>query len=232
MRRLLLRLPGCRPRAPSTPAPVSSRAVHAAAAEGFGRAAAAYEAYRPEFDPVAVEWLLGGAVGETTLDAQGRHRSTGEHAGAAVRHDVLDLGAGTGKLSRAVLDARPGLRMVGVDPVNAMCEQYAAALGGRATVLQGAADNIPLLDSSVASALVGQAFHWFATEAALREIHRVVAPGGGLGLIWTIRDTSVDWVRALDDDIIAPLYGDDVPRQQTHAWREVFDQASSSELSD
>lgn len=65
-----------------------------------------------------------------------------------------------------------------------------------------------------------QAFHWFANERTLGEIHRVLKPGGSLGLIWNVRDESVDWVAALTR-IIAP-YENSVPRYHTGLWRNVF----------
>lgn len=216
-----------------------ARLVHAAAKSGFaGSAASAYERARPEYSEASVEWLLEGLLPTplSDADALSAHHGTGSSSSSlstSARHDVLDIGSGTGKLSRALLKSRPGLRVVGVDPSADMCMQYVEALSGdghsSTNVLQGTAENIPLLDSSVASVVAGQSFHWFAGADALEEISRVLMPGGTLGLIWNTRDTSVPWVQAIED-IIEPFYKSEmgrdhsglVPRQQNGDWKKIF----------
>jgi SAM-dependent methyltransferase len=248
------RLVRCRPH-PRRPV----RGVHAAARSGFsGDFAAAYDGARPEYAPAAIEWLLGGVlqkehISDATSDAHALRSitpssvssssssssssvSSSSASSSSPRHDILDLGAGSGKLSRAVLRARPGLRVVGVDPATEMCVAYGKALAEdnvTADVLQGTAEKIPLLDSSVGCVVAGQSFHWFASAAALREISRVLVPGGALGFVWNTRDTRVPWVQALED-VIAPFYSDSegndggggVPRQQSGEWRTFFDDAA------
>src|SRR3954464_7845825 len=133
----------------------------------FGSAAAEYDAARPSYPAEAVQWAVGDA---------GR---------------VLDLGAGTGKLTRVVLDL--GLEAVAVEPDDAMralipAESYA-----------GTAEEIPLPDGSVDAIVVGQAFHWFDAARALPEMVRVLRPGGRIGLFWNLYDDRLDWVASLCD---------------------------------
>ena len=212
-----------------------SRQVHAAASAGFASEAVEnFDGARPDYSTASIEWLLGGLLPEDDSD-EAALRGAPPRNTHGVRHDVLDLGAGTGKLSRAILASRPGLRVVGVEPAVPMCVQYGKLLDGEANVLQGTADKIPLLDNSVASVVAGQSFHWFASQTALEEISRVLTPGGALGLVWNTRDTNIPWVQELED-IIAPFYDDEgdgvVPRQQSGDWKSVFGMAGEEILGD
>ncbi|HWG61688.1 MAG TPA: methyltransferase domain-containing protein [Streptosporangiaceae bacterium] len=142
-----------------------------AQAVSFGAAAAAYERGRPPYPPQAVDWLLP--------------------AGAS---RVLDLGAGTGKLTRQ-LHSR-GLDVIAVEPLPGMREQLARAVPG-VSVRAGTGEDIPLEDASVDAVLVAQAWHWMDTARASAEAARVLRPGGRLGLVWNLRDERADWVAAL-----------------------------------
>jgi SAM-dependent methyltransferase len=84
----------------------------------------------------------------------------------------------------------------------------------------GSAEAIALGDASLDAVVCAQSFHWFATPQALHEIHRVLKPGGALGLVWNVRDNSVEWVAALTR-IMKPLEGD-TPRFHSQKWRAVF----------
>jgi SAM-dependent methyltransferase len=121
---------------------------------GFGRT------IRPE----AVDWLI-------------------EEAGLSSGSRVLDLGAGTGNLTR-VLVAK-GLDVVAVEPSAAMRAKITGA-APTARVLDGTAESIPLLDSSVDCVTVAHAFHHFRADAALPEIHRVLRMGDSLALFWNV----------------------------------------------
>lgn len=144
------------------------RAVQAAS---FGAAAAVYERGRPPYPQEAVDWLLA--------DAGPR---------------VLDLGAGTGKLTRRLV-AR-GLDVTAVEPSDGMREQLTAVVP-RVRALAGTAESIPLPDGSVDAVLVAQAWHWVDTRRAIPEVARVLAPGGILGLVWNRRDEREDWTARL-----------------------------------
>ena len=108
---------------------------------------------------------------------------------------VLDLGAGTGIFTRQLL-AHVG-RVVAVEPSASMRATFAQQTPG-VTILDGSDESIPLADHEVSAVFAAQAFHWFDPTRALPEIHRVLAPGGGLGLIWNERDTTVEWIRDLN----------------------------------
>ena len=174
------------------------RLVHDVARAGFTADAAGYARGRPDY-PVALDAWLRDAVG----------------LGPATT--VVDLGAGTGKFVPRLRST--GATVIAVEPVDAMRARLAndhPAVDARA----GAAEAIPLADASVHAVVCAQAFHWFATPAAVAEIARVVAPGGVLGLVWNVRDESVPWVRRLTG-IITPFEGA-APRFHRGDWRNVF----------
>jgi SAM-dependent methyltransferase len=148
---------------------------HAARANSFGPAAEIYERGRPTYPAEALDWLL-----------------------PAGNPRVIDLGAGTGKLTRQIR-AR-GLQVSAVDPSEGMLARLTAAVPGVPTLL-GAAESIPLPTGSADVVLVAQAWHWVDPVRALPEVARVLAPGGRLGLIWNTRDQSSDWIRRLDEVI-------------------------------
>lgn len=137
-------------------------------AVSFGRVAREYERGRPEYPRAAIEWLLG-----------------------AQPLEVLDLGAGTGKLTGGLLAA--GHRVIAVEPLAEMRTILAARLPG-AEVLNGRAEQLPLTDASVDAVTVGAAFHWFDQRVAQAEIARVLRSPGVLGLLGNGFDTSLPWV--------------------------------------
>jgi ubiquinone/menaquinone biosynthesis C-methylase UbiE len=136
-------------------------------ASRFAEVAGAYERARPEYAPAVV----GAIAAELRIPAGAQ---------------VLDLAAGTGKLTRALLEM--GLDVVAVEPQAALREVLAAGVG-RERVREGLAEAIPLPDASVAAVTVADAFHWFDHAAALSEIARVLGPGGGLAVL----STAPDW---------------------------------------
>ncbi|MHB8242006.1 MAG: GNAT family N-acetyltransferase [Solirubrobacteraceae bacterium] len=137
-------------------------------ARSFGLVADEYQRGRPGYPREAVDWLLGTEP-----------------------LDVLDVGAGTGKLTSAVIEA--GHRVIAVEPLEEMRSILETMLP-RANALAGSAEELPLEDKSVDAVVVGAAFHWFDQQAALREIARVLRPPGLLGLLGNGFDTSVAWV--------------------------------------
>jgi SAM-dependent methyltransferase len=154
--------------------------AHAARAKAFGAVAAAYDVGRPTFPRDALTWILGPGRGL----------------------QVLDLGAGTGKL--AAVAAELGHDVIAVDPSQEMLEVCRRRSG--IDTMVGAAESIPLAHASVDAVIVGQAFHWFDHARALPEIARVLRPNGVLGLLWNNADTVVPWVRR----IFQVIQGDDV----------------------
>jgi SAM-dependent methyltransferase len=109
---------------------------------------------------------------------------------------------------------------VAVEPVAEMRAALVASLPS-VRALEGTAEAIPLPPGAVDAVACGQAFHWFRGEEALAEIHRVLRPGGRLGLVWNVRDESVPWVAGLTA-LMEPYRGD-APRAGSGAWREAFE---------
>jgi len=111
------------------------------------------------------------------------------------RSHVLDLGAGTGIFARQLLPFVG--RLTAVDPSASMRATFARHTPG-VTILEGSDVDIPVADGDVAAVFAAQAFHWFDAAPALVEMRRVLATGGGLGLIWNERDADVPWIRELN----------------------------------
>ncbi len=141
-------------------------------ATSFGGAAATYERGRPPYPPEALDWLL----------PPGARR-------------VLDLGAGTGKLTRELVGR--GLDVVAVEPLDGMRAELSRVLPDT-PVLDGSAEHIPLPDGSLDAVLAAQAWHWVTPERAAPEVARVLRPGGTLGLVWNERDEREPWVARLN----------------------------------
>ncbi|MEZ0165607.1 class I SAM-dependent methyltransferase [Kineococcus sp. LSe6-4] len=162
----------------SHPGSPSERAADAALerARSFGAVADVYDRARPSYPDEALDWLLPAAP-------PGR------------RLRVVDLGAGTGKLTRSLV-AR-GLDVTAVEPSPGMRETFSRVLPG-VEVLDGTGESIPLPDGSVDAVLMAQAWHWVDPATAVPEVARVLRPGGRLGLLWNVRDAGVEWVARLD----------------------------------
>ncbi len=172
--------------------------IHRSAALGFAAKADAYVRGRPDYPEAIIGWLR-------------------ERLGLGEGRSVIDLGAGTGKFTSCLLAT--GAHVIAVEPVKEMRAKIVQTLPKVATY-DGSATSIPLPDDSVDAVTCAQAFHWFATKEALSEIRRVLKPGGKLGLIWNMRDESIDWIAKMTE-IISPYEGD-TPRYANSAWKAVF----------
>jgi ubiquinone/menaquinone biosynthesis C-methylase UbiE len=185
-------------------------------AHSFGSVAEAYERGRPTYPVEAVRWMLGD------------HPQT-----------VLELGAGTGKLTRVISGL--GHDVHATDPDEAMLQVLEREVPGVRTA-QAGAEEIPLGDASVDAVVAGQAFHWFDLDRALPEIARVLRPGGRICLVWNYRNEKIPWVRRLgtiigtqeqqtdpaQDLIFSELFGFLEEHEFTH-WR-VIDRQSIQDL--
>ncbi|MEV1117080.1 class I SAM-dependent methyltransferase [Actinosynnema sp. NPDC049800] len=145
--------------------------LRARRANSFGAHASAYAEHRPDYPAEAVRWALE-PLGEGP-------------------HQVLDLGAGTGKLTGGLL--AEGHHVTAVEPDEAMLSELVRHHGA-ARALPGSAERIPLPDGTVDAVVVGQAFHWFDQARAMPEIARVLRPGGVLAALWNDYDDSVPWM--------------------------------------
>ncbi len=143
----------------------------------FGKAAALYESIRPGYPIEAAHWVLGTGF-------------------ANDKGTVIDLGAGTGLLTRILMPLAG--RVIAVEPDPEMRAQLMAAVPD-AVALAGSAESIPSVDASVDAILTAQAYHWFDPDRAHPEIARVVRTGGTFAAIWNVRDSTVSWVAALEE---------------------------------
>jgi ubiquinone/menaquinone biosynthesis C-methylase UbiE len=139
-------------------------------AASFGRVVEDYDRGRPNYPEATVEWMVGDA------------------------RRVVDLGAGTGKLTRSLV--APEREVVALEPQEPMIKQLHATLDGAIAACAGA-EAIPLTSGWADVVVVAQAFHWFDQQRALPEIARVLRSGGRLSLVWNVRDESVGWVAEL-----------------------------------
>ncbi|HEX6336075.1 MAG TPA: class I SAM-dependent methyltransferase [Jiangellaceae bacterium] len=160
-------------------------------ASSFGAAAAAYAEHRPDYAHAAMRWALEPAPGPR----------------------VLDLGAGTGKLTDTLVAL--GAEVIAVEPDQAMLTELRRALP-TVRALPGSAEAIPLPAASVDAVLAGNAMHWFDMAVAGPEIARVLAPGGILAGLWNVMDDRVEWVAELARVSGSAAIG---PRDTPASWR-------------
>ncbi|WP_225773923.1 class I SAM-dependent methyltransferase [Pseudomonas sp. Marseille-Q5115] len=170
--------------------------LHLPKFHGFSLVSDTYDQGRPGYPPEIKKWL--------TAEMEIKNQTA-----------VLDLGAGTGKFTRLLVDLHANV--TAVEPEPSMAERFHKTLPG-ITLLSGTADEIPLPSQSMNAVVCAQSFHLFASEQSMREIHRVLKPGGHLGLFWNVRDASVGWVHELAE--IVNEFAGDHPRYYDNKWRE------------
>ncbi|MEO7428761.1 MAG: class I SAM-dependent methyltransferase [Acidimicrobiales bacterium] len=168
------------------------------AARGFEAGAVAYEAARPGYPEAALAVLR-------------------DQVGIGAGTIVVDLAAGTGKLTRRLVEL--GADVTAVEPVEGMRAQLARVLPDVAA-LDGMAEEIPLEDGSLDVVTVAQAFHWFDAPAALVEVARVLRPGGRLALLWNERDESTPWVAEMSR--LIGWHERTVSRYQHVSWPDII----------
>lgn len=177
-------------------------------ARSFESIGADYDRYRPGFPDRAAEMIVPASA-----------------------RSVLDLGAGTGKLTELLVSRAE--RVLAVEPSEAMLDVLRQKLPA-VDAMKGSAERIPIPDNSVDVVTVAQAFHWFDREPACREIARILVPNGVLGLLWNHMDPTCEWDRAChriahpavgDSDVTTSSAADELPgfefiRHETVRWRE------------
>jgi SAM-dependent methyltransferase len=154
----------------------------------FGPAADLYDRVRPRYPVAALRWMLGDAP-----------------------LTVVDLGAGTGILTRQLIEL--GHEVIPVEPDAGMRAQLDASVG-RELAFAGSAEAIPLADGAVDAVVAGQAYHWFNRELAHDEIARVLRRGGVFAPLWNERDERIDWLKSLSE--ITDGIQDDTKPEERH----------------
>lgn len=172
--------------------------VHPEAAVGFESATGAYERGRPGYPPGMVTWLC-------------------DRVGVTHGRRIVDLAAGTGKLTRALVGS--GAALLAVDPVHAMLRELREVTDRAVPAIAATAQALPLPDRSIDGIVVAQAFHWFATDAALAEMTRVMTSAGKIALVWNSRPLD-DPLQAAISEIVGPYRGD-TPSHASGRWRDV-----------
>lgn len=152
--------------------PATHGSLHPVAARGFAASPQRYESGRPGYPADAVSWMC-------------------ERLGIQEGAVVVDVAAGTGKLTRLL--AAGGARIIAVEPVAEMAALLQFLTPG-VELVSATAEALPFAAGSVDAITAGQAFHWFDADRAWAEFHRVLRPGGGVGLVWNVRDRSVAWI--------------------------------------
>jgi ubiquinone/menaquinone biosynthesis C-methylase UbiE len=175
--------------------------VHHAAARGFDLQADAYDRGRPGYPADAIEFVI-------------------ETLGIGPGATVVDLAAGTGKLTRELVPT--GADVIAIEPVAGMREVLSRSVPD-VGVADGTAESLPMDDASVDGVIVAQAFHWFDGPRAVTELARVLRPGGRLAMVFNVRDER-DPVQAALERIWEPYRGD-TPTHRTGAWQRAFESA-------
>jgi SAM-dependent methyltransferase len=168
---------------------------------GFELVADVYERARPSYPADVIAWFV-------------------ERLDLRPGRTVLDLGAGTGKLTRALVAT--GARVLALEPGTEMRDRLAAVVPQAEPVAAGA-ESIPLGDASVDAATAGQSFHWFRLAEAVPEVHRVLRPGAGLALVWNERDPTDPFQRKLAE-VLRPVFPPrGRPPVRERDWRRAID---------
>jgi ubiquinone/menaquinone biosynthesis C-methylase UbiE len=177
--------------------------VHPAAAAGFAAAAEVYERARPSYPRDAVDWIV-------------------QRAGLRPGRLVVDVAAGTGKLTRLLVPS--GAEVVAVEPVPEMRRKLEEVVPD-VDAITGTAERLPFADASVDVVTVAQAFHWFDHARALPELHRVLRPGGLLVLVWNSRDLASPLQHELEELLSQVREGRPLLAQLDRAWRKELERS-------
>ncbi|CAH1257918.1 Hypp1927 [Branchiostoma lanceolatum] len=191
-----------------------------------------YEKFRPSHDEAGVRVLLEHLGLVDNVNHKNGTLPTDDVTpknGDTPVYDVLDVGAGTGKCTRVIKDILgENARIVALDPVAGMIKQLKAMVPG-VDAFVGPCESIPLPDNSVKAVVSSQSFHFYANESALREIHRVLIPGGKFGINFTADDEASPLVHGVYELVRKYMYPDCPetflnPLLDT-SWKNCFDAA-------
>ncbi|APA06430.1 hypothetical protein sscle_02g012000 [Sclerotinia sclerotiorum 1980 UF-70] len=188
--------------------------------------ASSYDKHRPSYPLEALTILLRNLGVENVEGAR-----------------IIDVGAGTGKFTSLLAQREEGFEILCVEPHEEMREVLRGKFGegegkGKVRIVEGHAAGMEVQEGWADAVIASQSWHWFATKESLKEIHRVLRPGGVLGLIWNIEDyntprdgraTATKWEQVLKD--IVESTEDGLPRFRNGKWKQVFeDQLDSTPL--
>lgn len=180
----------------------NGKKAHTVATTSFDANHALYDQVRPGYIAEAVDWLT-------------------ERLGLSDGSTVVDLAAGTGKFTAAIADK--GYNIIAVEPSAGMLQTFTKNFPGFHAV-QGDSYHIPLENGVADAVIIAQAFHWFADHDSLKEIHRVLRPGGSLGIIWNYDDVASlpqdSWQRAITELIWT--HDGNVPQYRHNKWPAAF----------
>ncbi|KAI1078290.1 S-adenosyl-L-methionine-dependent methyltransferase [Whalleya microplaca] len=182
------------------------------AEEGF-KNASAYDTHRPSYPPEAVDTFMNRLKVARYPNA-----------------NIIEIASGTGKFTELLADRPERFTVKAIEPHHSMRQKLVEKDLHGVEVVAGKADKMPVADEWGDACIAAQAFHWFATPEALKEIHRVLRPGAVLGAIWNAEDYnkpiawegSTKWEQKLNDFVHS--LDDGLPRFRHLKWREVFEQ--------
>ncbi|XP_021370858.1 uncharacterized methyltransferase-like C25B8.10 [Mizuhopecten yessoensis] len=192
---------------------MSSTSVHAKTKTGFINGKN-YDQSRPSYTEEAVSYIADLVTGGKIPGP-----STGN-----VSYDIVELGAGTGKFTQKVMSKlTQDVKYLATEPMEGFLDTLKQLCPSVSTKLCAASD-LPLPDNSVRTVVAAQCFHWFASEDSLKEICRVLVPGGRFVMVWNNKDWDEPWVKDIED-ILSGYYGD-TPRAINRTWKTVIEKFS------
>ncbi|KAI8612534.1 S-adenosyl-L-methionine-dependent methyltransferase [Chytriomyces sp. MP71] len=183
--------------------------MNSVAFKGFNAGAQVYHAARPRYPLTAVEHLFSHQPATLATNPQ----------------SILEIGSGTGIFTEYIQRHFPSATITCLEPAKGMSDVASSVLPQTPpfTVLTATADAIPLPTDSVDRIYIAQAFHWFATVQALHEMHRVLKPGGVLGLVWNMEDKErAPWVRQIR--ALYEMKEQGTPQYRLGLWKRVFEE--------
>ncbi|TAQ89020.1 hypothetical protein B7494_g2665 [Chlorociboria aeruginascens] len=178
---------------------------------GFSNAAL-YDQHRPSYPAEAVTKLLSYLNLLNVRDAK-----------------IIDLACGTGKFTELLADREEGFEVLGIEPHEGMRETLEKKSLKGVTIKEGNAAEMGIEDGWADGVIAAQAWHWFANEESLKEIHRVLKPGLSFGMIWNIEDynapqtwtASAPWEQTFKDIVLR--FEDGLPRFRHMKWKQAFE---------
>lgn len=188
--------------------------VHGTAKTGFVDGEN-YDRFRPSYTDEVVK-----IIASIITDSQ-----TGKDNN--LQYDCVELGAGTGKLTKKLLNELSQVsktRYLATDPMDGFLGTLRRNCPQPLNTKVCSADNIPLPSESVQTVIAAQCFHWFANTASITEINRILTPSGKFIMVWNNKDWKVPWIKDMEE-ILTRYYGD-TPRAVSYQWKTAIENCS------